>query len=95
MVRRAPARSGGGDRRSGAHVGASGGHVGAEHQDQVVVGRLVVGRRPGADVDHIEGGLSVTGSGPFEEPFAGTTLDVPVDGQGASVCPNEVAMTAT
>jgi hypothetical protein len=46
-------------------------------------------------VDHIEGGLSVTGSGPFEEPFAGTTLDVPVDGQGASVCPNEVAMTAT
>jgi hypothetical protein len=90
MVRRAPARSGGGDRRSGADVGAAGGHVGAEHRDQVVVGR-----RPGADIDHIEGGPSVTGSGPSEEPFAGTTLDVPVDGQGTSVCSNEVAMTAT
>jgi hypothetical protein len=90
MVRRAPARSGGGDRRSGADVGASGGHVGAEHQDQVVVGR-----RPGGDADRIEASPSVTGSGPSKEPFAGTTLDVSVDGRGTFVRSNEVAMTAT
>ena len=53
MVRRAPARSGGGDRRSGVDIGAACGHVGVCHHDHGVVER-----RPGAGVDETERSLS-------------------------------------
>jgi len=88
MVRRAPARSGGGDRRSGVDVGA-GGHVGACHHDHGVVGR-----RPEAGVDETDRSVSVTtGGGPSKGAFAGTTRTS--RSTGGAVLWNEVVVTAT
>jgi hypothetical protein len=87
MVRRAPARSGGGDRRSGVDVGAAGGHVGVCHHDHGVVEG-----RPGAGVDETERSASVaTGRGPSGGPIAGTTRTC----RSTGVWWNEVVVTAT